>query len=78
MPLLCRALAWVHICVAHVVTEASLVTSAPRCSRRTGWGYEIELERGQLHRGLGLFLLHAPMFTPRGMGDDYLLLAPPR
>ena len=64
VPLLCRALAWEHIRVVHVVTEVSLITSAPRCSLRTGRGYEIELERGQLHRGLGLLLLHAPMFTP--------------
>ena len=78
VPLLCRALAWEHIRVAHVMTEASLITSALRCSLRIDRGGEIELERGQLHRGLGLFLLHAPMFNPRGMEDDYLLLAPPR
>lgn len=66
VPLLCRALAWVHICVAHVVTEASLITSAPRCSLRIDRGGEIELERGQLHWGLGLLLLHAPMSNPEG------------
>ena len=50
VPLRCRVLTWEHIRVAHVVTEASLITSAPRCSLRIDRGGEIELERGQLHR----------------------------
>ena len=50
VPLLRRALTWEHIRVAHVATEASLITSAPRCSLRIDRGGEIELERGQLHR----------------------------
>lgn len=71
VPLLCRALAWEHICVAHVVTEAGLITSAPRCSLRTDRGYEAELERPA---PLGARPLSAscPYVQSRGMeGYDY-------